>query len=132
MKTVDQYLYGVVQAQNEDEPAEVDGAVNRSNSNLEESKSNQAESEGSFVDDGAPKDDKENNKSEQQMIEEIAVLPNAFIPIVLNPKFEFVPFESSANKRAGGGEATPQQENRLNIQNIDVHNLTHTQTRDPP
>ena len=26
--------------------------------------------------------------------DEIIVLPNAHIPIVLNPKFEFVPFES--------------------------------------
>ena len=28
------------------------------------------------------------------LLDEITVLPNAFIPIVLNPKFEFVPFES--------------------------------------
>ena len=36
MKTVDQYLYGVVQTKSLDEPDEMDGSVNRAVTNLEE------------------------------------------------------------------------------------------------
>ena len=99
MKTLDQYLYGVVQAQGDDDPVEIDGAANRSNSNLEESKSSFTESEtGSVFEEGEVKEGQEDNKTAEQMMEEVTILPNAFVPIVLNPKFEFVPFESNSKK----------------------------------
>ena len=36
----------------------------------------------------------EDLRPHDQQCDEITVLPNGFIPIVMNPKFEFVPFES--------------------------------------
>ena len=63
MKTVDQYLYGVVQAQGEDEPLELDGTANRSNSNLEESKSSFTESETGSVFEEGEKTNQEDNKT---------------------------------------------------------------------
>ena len=63
-------------------------------------------------------------------MEEVTILPNAYVPIVLNPKFEFVPFESNSRKSIVEGHT--QLENGHNMQTIDVHNLTHAQTREPP
>ena len=58
------------------------------------------------------------------------MLPNSHIPIVLNPKFEFVPFESNAHKQTGDPYA--QHDNGPNTQAIDMHKLTPVQTREPP
>ena len=85
MKTLDQYLYGVVQASNDQYPTEADGTADRSSSHLEESKSSNSET-GSLIE--------EEKKSHQQLVEEVTMVPGAFVPIVMNPKFEFVPFES--------------------------------------
>ena len=104
MKTLDQYLYGVVQAQGENEPLELDGTANRSNSNLEESKSSFTESETGSVFEEGEKNNLEDNKTPEQLIEEVTILPNSFVPIVLNPKFEFVPFESNPKKSLVDGQ----------------------------
>ena len=49
------------------------------------------------------------------------MLPNAFIPIVLNPKFEFVPFESKLYE----------DQNPM-VARIDINQLTQVQLREPP
>ena len=36
----------------------------------------------------------EDLRTHEQLCDEITVVENSFIPIVMNPKFEFVPFES--------------------------------------
>ena len=54
----------MVQAQGGDEPLELDGAANRSNSNLEESKSSCTESDaGSVFEEGEVKESQEDGKT---------------------------------------------------------------------
>ena len=47
-----------------------------------------------------PQEEKEETRTHEQLCREITVLPNAHIPIVLNPKFEFVPYESRLHEES--------------------------------
>lgn len=63
----------------------------------------------------------EAEKPPQPEVEEITVLPNAHIPIVLNSKFEFVPFESRLKE-----ESNPV------LARININQLSQVQLKEPP
>ena len=142
MKLVDQFLYGVVQAQNASDLQDggekaPDGDRSRHSNagsfheatSVENAKPTNDSSE---VTPGDSKDNKESTdqpqdqkqeefRSHEQLCREITVLPNAHIPVVLNPKFEFVPYESRLHE-----EANPM------VSRIDINHLTQVQLREPP
>ena len=53
--------------------------------------------------------------TENQVPQDITVLPNSHIPIVLSQEFEFVPFESSLQKKQQLGDVYAQQDNGHNM-----------------
>lgn len=71
--------------------------------------------------DKTPEDASEEPSKANFLVDEITVLPNAHIPIVMNSKFEFVPYESRLNE----------DPNPL-IARIDINKLTQVQLREPP
>lgn len=129
MRTVDKHLYGVVQAQRDDDFEEVQGDGDRSTTGKMRMDANSngvkdlairgQESERSSLSEislpklsesgheQVPEEEMSANKLDRQIsikreesqaaepqVDEITVLPNSHIPVVLNSKFEFVPFES--------------------------------------
>ena len=124
MRTIDKYLYGVVQAQR-DEDYEENNAGDRSTTDKNGGVgrrsivSNLTNETGSFSSESAPlqtndgDEPQEDLRPHDQQCDEITVLPNGFIPIVMNPKFEFVPFESRLEE----------DENPM-VARIDINQLT--------
>ena len=49
--------------------------------------------------------------------DEIIVLPNSFIPIVVNPKFDFVPFKNTLKTNQMGDGTDPM------VINIDINHM---------
>lgn len=114
MRTIDQFLYGVVQAQRDEDYEEAKGDGDRSS--VGKSALSQGRGETSFSEvtaDRTPDSIFDEPLRSNFQVDEITVLPNAYIPIVMNSKFEFVPYESRLKE-----EANPM------VARIDINKLT--------